>query len=102
MALLFIKSLLSRARSRPETQCLIQAERGHSIDSGVTNGFSDKLDENENGSFRCRINPRVISDATIGLSDGLTVPFALTAGLSALGTTDLVVSVPWRSMSVVG
>jgi hypothetical protein len=32
----------------------------------------------------------------------LTVPFALTAGLSALGTTDLVVSVPWRSMSVVG
>ncbi|KAL1297863.1 hypothetical protein AAFC00_006387 [Neodothiora populina] len=32
-----------------------------------------------------------MSDATIGLSDGLTVPFALTAGLSALGDTRLVV-----------
>ncbi|KAF2721879.1 DUF125-domain-containing protein [Polychaeton citri CBS 116435] len=39
----------------------------------------------------CRINPRTISDLTIGLSDGLTVPFALTAGLSALGSARLVV-----------
>lgn len=38
-----------------------------------------------------RINPRIISDATIGLSDGLTVPFALTAGLSALGETNVVI-----------
>ncbi|KAF2770299.1 DUF125-domain-containing protein [Teratosphaeria nubilosa] len=38
-----------------------------------------------------RINPRIISDATIGLSDGLTVPFALTAGLSALGQTKVVI-----------
>lgn len=33
----------------------------------------------------------MISDAIIGLSDGLTVPFALTAGLSSLGDTRLVV-----------
>ena len=38
-----------------------------------------------------RLDPRIISDATIGLSDGLTVPFALTAGLSALGTTKVVI-----------
>lgn len=38
-----------------------------------------------------KVDPRVISDATIGLSDGLTVPFALTAGLSALGDTRLVI-----------
>ncbi|QSZ30419.1 hypothetical protein DSL72_004942 [Monilinia vaccinii-corymbosi] len=38
-----------------------------------------------------RVDARVISDATIGLSDGLTVPFALTAGLSALGDTRTVV-----------
>lgn len=38
-----------------------------------------------------RINPRLISDATIGLSDGLTVPFALTAGLSALGDARVVI-----------
>jgi vacuolar iron transporter family protein len=34
---------------------------------------------------------RVVSDAIIGLSDGLTVPFALTAGLSALGNTQVVI-----------
>jgi VIT1/CCC1 family predicted Fe2+/Mn2+ transporter len=38
-----------------------------------------------------KIDARVISDATIGLSDGLTVPFALTAGLSALGNTHVVI-----------
>ncbi|KAK8202900.1 VIT family-domain-containing protein [Phyllosticta capitalensis] len=40
---------------------------------------------------RFRVDARVISDAIIGLSDGLTVPFALTAGLSALGKTDVVI-----------
>lgn len=43
----------------------------------------------DGGGFR--ITARVISDATIGLSDGLTVPFALTAGLSALGSARVVV-----------
>ena len=38
-----------------------------------------------------RINPAIIRDATVGLSDGLTVPFALTAGLSALGSTKVVI-----------
>ena len=33
----------------------------------------------------------MISDAIIGVSDGMTVPFALTAGLSSLGDTKLVV-----------
>ncbi|KAF2142583.1 uncharacterized protein K452DRAFT_350899 [Aplosporella prunicola CBS 121167] len=37
------------------------------------------------------VDARVISDAIIGLSDGLTVPFALTAGLSALGNTKVVI-----------
>ena len=37
------------------------------------------------------ISPRILSDFTIGLSDGLTVPFALTAGLSALGDTRVVI-----------
>lgn len=38
-----------------------------------------------------RSRARFISDAIIGLSDGLTVPFALTAGLSALGNTKVVI-----------
>ncbi|KAJ5792936.1 uncharacterized protein N7503_008914 [Penicillium pulvis] len=37
------------------------------------------------------IDGRTVSDAIIGLSDGMTVPFALTAGLSALGDTKVVV-----------
>ena len=37
-------------------------------------------------------NPRVMSDIIIGLSDGLTVPFALTAGLSSLGNSKLVIT----------
>jgi len=40
---------------------------------------------------RPKINPRIIADAILGLSDGLTVPFALSAGLSALGDTKVVV-----------
>ncbi|KAK9427754.1 Ccc1 family [Lipomyces doorenjongii] len=35
--------------------------------------------------------PRLLSDMIIGFSDGLTVPFALTAGISSLGSTKLVV-----------
>ncbi|KAI9456075.1 DUF125-domain-containing protein [Russula earlei] len=37
------------------------------------------------------IDPHVVRDIVIGLSDGLTVPFALTAGLSSLGESRLVV-----------
>ncbi|KAM0717502.1 hypothetical protein Q7P37_007354 [Cladosporium fusiforme] len=39
-----------------------------------------------------KANSRLLADATLGLSDGLTVPFALTAGLSALGDTQLVIN----------
>jgi len=39
---------------------------------------------------RSLIDPDVIRDIIIGLSDGLTVPFALTAGLSSLGSSKLV------------
>jgi len=37
------------------------------------------------------IDPDVVRDVVIGLSDGLTVPFALAAGLSSLGESNLVV-----------
>ena len=33
----------------------------------------------------------MISDFTLGISDGMTVPFALTAGLSFVGSTKIVV-----------
>ncbi|KAG6334887.1 hypothetical protein ID866_4196 [Astraeus odoratus] len=40
---------------------------------------------------RTLIDPDVVRDVIIGLSDGLTVPFALTAGLSSLGNSRYVV-----------
>ncbi|TGZ81310.1 DUF125-domain-containing protein [Ascodesmis nigricans] len=43
----------------------------------------------ENGHSKW-LSPRAVSDAIIGLSDGLTVPFALTAGLSAFNDTRVV------------
>ncbi len=51
----------------------------------------DSKNDKVNQSKGFKIDARVISDATIGLSDGLTVPFALTAGLSALGNTKVVI-----------
>src|SRR5208282_492692 len=49
------------------------------------------LESQHNRRPRLKIDPRMVSDAIIGLSDGLTVPFALTSGLSALGSTKIVV-----------
>lgn len=50
-----------------------------------------KPDDQEGGQLsRPLFDPRVLSDLTIGLSDGLTVPFALTAGLSAFNDTKVV------------
>ncbi|GLB40003.1 putative VIT family protein [Lyophyllum shimeji] len=40
---------------------------------------------------RTLIDPDVVRDVIIGLSDGLTVPFALTAGLSSLGESKFVI-----------
>ncbi|CAG8756956.1 9316_t:CDS:2, partial [Dentiscutata heterogama] len=37
-------------------------------------------------------SPEIIRDIVLGLSDGLTVPFALAAGLSSLGNNHLVIT----------
>lgn len=72
-----------------------ETERGPSIDSGImmSEAYDNEKGYNKSDSqlLPARINPRLISDCTIGLSDGLTVPFALTAGLSALGDTNVVI-----------
>ena len=41
--------------------------------------------------LRFQIDAQIVSDAILGLSDGMTVPFALAAGLSAFGTTRIVI-----------
>ncbi|KAJ5637954.1 hypothetical protein N7490_007833 [Penicillium lividum] len=68
----------------------IESQSGRSYHTfGRTVSYDDST--TSTGSQRSRINPRIVSDAILGLSDGLTVPFALSAGLSALGNTKVVV-----------
>ncbi|KAK6067394.1 vacuolar iron transporter (integral membrane protein DUF125) [Seiridium cupressi] len=47
--------------------------------------------ENDEKHQHSTYNSDIIRDIIIGFADGLTVPFALTAGLSSLGSTKLVV-----------
>lgn len=61
------------------------------IESSKRGGFGSEEDEGNDGLFG-KLDPRVMSDLIIGLSDGLTVPFALTAGLSSLGDSKLVIT----------
>ncbi|KAI7279997.1 hypothetical protein KC345_g5052 [Hortaea werneckii] len=101
MVLAFFKALLfNRSKSGNYSPL-----RSHSPQNDIENNSSpdpttstseadtrDEKSREENGhTSPARINPRIISDATIGLSDGLTVPFALTAGLSALGDSKIVI-----------
>ena len=63
-----------------------------SVTSGDVESQKDcEYNQESYGNGRWQLNPRMISDAIIGLSDGLTVPFALTAGLSSLDDTHIVV-----------
>lgn len=81
--------LPSNTNSNPTSET---TERCHEDDESTLDLESqDSRSEKAYQERGFRIDARIISDATIGLSDGLTVPFALTAGLSALGDTRTVV-----------
>lgn len=75
------------------------------LESGITQMEPSSLSESTSTSsssshhpqpfplnYLSSVDPRIMSDLIIGLSDGLTVPFALTAGLSSLGDTKLVIT----------
>ncbi|KAG9240816.1 putative vacuolar iron transporter Ccc1 [Calycina marina] len=96
-----------RRRTRPVSgfnnaeQPLLQPFEGiDSIGSNDTD-IESQISSEKSSAPAARIDAQVIRDATIaarsdfasavGLSDGLTVPFALTAGLSALGNTKVVI-----------
>ncbi|KAK8864608.1 hypothetical protein IAR55_001858 [Kwoniella newhampshirensis] len=69
---------------------------------GDAQPLGSKCSAHESGGQCCKdlkgederhlISPEIVRDVIIGLSDGLTVPFALTAGLSSLGSSSLVVT----------
>lgn len=61
------------------------------VEAQTSSMQSDEDQASNQHASGLRVSPRVISDAILGLSDGLTVPFALTAGLSAFGNARVVV-----------
>lgn len=86
------KSLLARIDIDGDTEDLeSQSNRSYDTFERCNSPDESTTTVGSSGSIRCRINPRIVSDAILGLSDGLTVPFALSAGLSALGNTKVVV-----------
>lgn len=93
----FSKSSTTPSYGTVERAPLPRKHSGTSSDTSSTLSVQSDLEDNEDDADSSKssrkpfISPRLISDATIGLSDGLTVPFALTAGLSALGDTRLVI-----------
>lgn len=95
MALLYIKNIIFPAKKQPVLLPTFKQQYGTcDTASEISQDGSDSSTlRSDTGSFSSsfRVDPRIIADATIGLSDGLTVPFALTAGLSALGDTKLVI-----------
>ncbi|KAI5952571.1 CCC1 [Candida jiufengensis] len=79
-----------RASAIAREEAVIQAAA--SIASSSENKEEEEINTNFLTTFFNRFDPRVMSDIIIGLSDGLTVPFALTAGLSSLGDSKLVIT----------
>jgi len=61
------------------------------IEAQTSSSQSNDERASKKEASKLRVSPRILSDAILGLSDGLTVPFALTAGLSAFGNARLVV-----------
>lgn len=83
------KAIFGDSKQQP----LLPTSSGPTSYSGVNDGSAnDGSQKSSSLSYEGVSNPRVISDVIIGLSDGLTVPFALTAGLSSLGNSKLVIT----------
>ncbi|KAJ9148777.1 Vacuolar iron transporter 1 [Coniochaeta hoffmannii] len=70
---------------------------GQAVDDNLEHATTDRTPSSRShgllshGLFRLPSLARFLADFTLGFADGLTVPFALTAGLSSLGRTDTVI-----------
>lgn len=83
-------SLRSNRRLRVED--LLENEEPLMSKCGTAHSGGQCCKELKGDDERHLISPEIVRDIIIGLSDGLTVPFALTAGLSSLGNSTLVVT----------
>ncbi|MCJ1303145.1 hypothetical protein MMC08_005952 [Hypocenomyce scalaris] len=78
-------------KSQPQPRRHMSSATAVDVEAQQCDVCRPREDEPTGKRRRFELRPRMISDSIIGLSDGLTVPFALTAGLSSLGDTRLVV-----------
>lgn len=100
MVLVALKNAIFGPSTQDERKALLPTFRSYETvvnksndDSADSRSISsDSYSSSSTSSHHSLINPRVMSDIIIGLSDGLTVPFALTAGLSSLGDSRLVIT----------
>lgn len=99
MSVVAIKNAVLKVVNRGEEETpLFSSERASgggynsSVDIESSKRGVEHVHEIGGGGIFGKVDPRVMSDLIIGLSDGLTVPFALTAGLSSLGDAKLVIT----------
>ncbi|KXT12356.1 hypothetical protein AC579_592 [Pseudocercospora musae] len=90
IATLFFNSRSPKAIKENRQRLLRRRSSTSSASSDLESQDSD-YSEKKVQCTSSRLRARIMSDAIIGLSDGLTVPFALTAGLSTLGNTKVVI-----------
>lgn len=83
-----IEPAVDRSPRTPTSLLRPDALRRPSLKYG---GLSQHHESAPHAESHSNSNNDLIRDITIGFADGLTVPFALTAGLSSLGSTKLVV-----------
>lgn len=95
MSLSWFRNVFSRSKELSEklhSRSSSYARASSDLESLASTDASTLLEEDKpQAKRRAGVDARVVSDAIIGLSDGLTVPFALTAGLSALGDARVVI-----------
>lgn len=87
---------VTQVQLSPDSEANIIGNNSTSSNASSYNYIDDEPINNDQSwslpFFSKSVDPRVMSDVIIGLSDGLTVPFALTAGLSSLGNSKLVIT----------
>lgn len=91
---IFSREILNEKTMLPTMQEPSSTRTSEDLESLASSDASTLLENEraaENPKRKPAVDARIVSDAIIGLSDGLTVPFALTAGLSALGDTKVVI-----------
>lgn len=99
MVLVTLKNAIFGKSTADERKALLPTYRTyesvlnkHDTDDSVAARSISSRSDSSASSTHSLVSPRVMSDIIIGLSDGLTVPFALTAGLSSLGDSRLVIT----------